>query len=170
MNSVLRFSIYSVLRIRSTIPAQVNLVPWKVWNSTCSKKIWQHCDKHCLTSVWSCELWTSTFCDLQLNPLLNQILESNWKSHCSLDIRHTIDSTKQILLMMLTNSEVKNVDFFEEIIIQDLKRAFGTEKFKPKALIFCILVDFWLGTLIFGPLIFMVFRGSWQVGHSFESN
>jgi hypothetical protein len=55
------------------------------------------------------------------------------------------------------------VDRLEEIITDDLKRVYRTEYFQPKALLFCIGVDFWLGTLIFGPLIFIAFRGSWQV-------
>jgi hypothetical protein len=70
----------------------------------------------------------------------------------------------RILLKMSTNSDEDHPDFFEGIVIQDLKRAFKTPEFRPKALVFCILIDFWLGTVIFGPLIFMVFRGSWQVG------
>lgn len=50
----------------------------------------------------------------------------------------------------------------ELIIIEDLKRVFKRDVFKPRGLFFCLIIDFWLGTLIFGPLIFITFRGSWQ--------
>ena len=54
-------------------------------------------------------------------------------------------------------------DGFELIIIEDLKRVFKKDVFRPRALFFCLFVDYWLGFLVFGPLIFITFRGSWQI-------
>ena len=57
-------------------------------------------------------------------------------------------------------------DKLHRIIVDDVHRFFDTPNIKPRALLFCLFVDFWLGTLFFGPLIFMAFRGSWQVLYS----
>ena len=56
-------------------------------------------------------------------------------------------------------------DYLEKIIIEDLQRTCGTSYFKPKALFLCLMVDYWLGQLIFGPLVIAVFRGSTRVSH-----
>ena len=54
-------------------------------------------------------------------------------------------------------------DYFERIVTEDLKRVFDIPSLKPRALFLCMIVDFWLGQLIFSPLIIAVFRGSWNV-------
>jgi len=49
------------------------------------------------------------------------------------------------------------------LVIQDMKRAFDADAVEPRALMLCLLADFWLSQLLLGPLIIITYRGAWMV-------
>jgi hypothetical protein len=50
-----------------------------------------------------------------------------------------------------------------------MERVFKQESIQPRALLVCLFLDFALSTVVFGPIIIITFRGSWQVHNSFGS-
>lgn len=53
------------------------------------------------------------------------------------------------------------------LVVADLRRAFDARSFEPRALMFCLLADFWLSQLVLGPIIILTYRGAWMVMAAF---
>ena len=50
----------------------------------------------------------------------------------------------------------------KSVIKEELRRNFGTKSYPPIHFFYYLMLDFWMGAIVFYPLIIACFRGTWQ--------